>query len=54
MFLAGETFLLVVVNQSGSALARDLDERDAGIVDPDGRHAGNISGLAAFDLFLDG
>ena len=42
VFFAREPFFLVVEDQAWPALARQLDERNTGIMEADGRYTGQI------------
>lgn len=52
--LDGGEALFLVVDDQARAVAIDFDECDAGIVDAGRRDAGEIGGVAARDLVIDG
>ena len=53
VLLAGEAFLFVVADDPRPARGRDLDQRNAGIVHAPGGDAGEVDGLAPFELGAD-
>lgn len=51
MFLSGESLFFIVADDSGTALARDLDERDASVVESTNVDACQVDRLAARQPF---